>query len=68
MSFDVTTVQKALKGVDYPATPDELAEQARTNGADPELVDALEGLDVDDAFEGPTGVMSAMRESLGDDD
>ena len=67
MSFDVTTVQKALKGVDYPATPDELAEQARTNGADEELVDALEGLDVDEV-EGPTGVMSAMKDQLGDDD
>lgn len=67
MSFDVTTVQKALKGVDYPATPDELAEQARTNGADPDLVDALEGLD-EDELEGPTAVMSAMRGQLGDGD
>jgi hypothetical protein len=67
MSLSPTDVQKALKGTDYPATPDELAEQARTNGADDEIVDALEGLD-EDEFEGPTAVMSAIKDALGDED
>lgn len=67
MSFSPTDVQKALKGTEYPATPDELAEQARTNGADEDIVEALEALD-EDEFEGPTAVMSAMKDALGEED
>jgi len=33
MVFQVTEVQKALKGVDYPATKDQLADHAEGNGA-----------------------------------
>ena len=40
MAFQITEVQKALKGVDYPASKDELADHAERNGADRELVDA----------------------------
>jgi hypothetical protein len=43
MAFQITEVQKALKGVDYPASKDELADHAERNGADRELVDALPG-------------------------
>ena len=43
MAFQVTEVQKARKGVDYPASKDELADHAEGNGADRELVDALRG-------------------------
>lgn len=43
MAFQITEVQKALKGVDYPAGKDELADHAERNGADRELVDALPG-------------------------
>jgi hypothetical protein len=67
MSFSPIEVQKALKGTDYPASPDELAEQARTNGANDELVEALEGLD-EEQFDGPTEVMSAMKGELGDEE
>ncbi len=61
MSFQVTEVQKALKGMDYPARPDELASQAESNGADRELVDALRSLDKD-SFDGPNAVMSALSD------
>ena len=46
-SFQVTEVQKSLKGFDYPGSADDLAEHARGNGADEELVNALRGLDKD---------------------
>jgi hypothetical protein len=65
MGFTPTEAQKVLKGVDYPADGDELAEHARENGADDELVDALRGVDEAD---GPTGVMTQLRERLGTDD
>jgi hypothetical protein len=65
MGFTPTEVQKVLRGVDYPADGDELAEHARDNGADEELVEALR--DVDEA-DGPTGVMTQLREKLGNDD
>jgi hypothetical protein len=38
-------VQKALKGVDYPASKEELADHAAGNGADLELADALRGME-----------------------
>jgi hypothetical protein len=41
VAFQVTEVQKALKGVDYPASPEELAGKAEENGGAPELVETL---------------------------
>jgi hypothetical protein len=63
MAFQITEVQKALKGVDYPASRDDLARHAERNGADRELVDALRGLNKD-SFDGPNAVMKAMKGSL----
>jgi hypothetical protein len=63
-SFQVTEVQKALKGFDYPGTPEELARHAQSNGADPELVDALRGLKKD-KFDGPNAVMAELKGQLG---
>jgi methyl coenzyme M reductase subunit C-like uncharacterized protein (methanogenesis marker protein 7) len=63
MAFQVTEVQKALKGVDYPASKDDLAEQAERNGADRELVDALRGMGKD-SFDGPNAVMKELKGSL----
>ena len=53
MAFQVTEVQKALKGVDYPASKDDLVSHAEGNGADLELVDTLRGMNKD-SFDGPT--------------
>lgn len=62
MSFQVTEVQSALKGADYPADGDTLAALAEKNGGGQELVDALRGLrEVD----GPNGVMKELKGQLG---
>ena len=61
-SFQVTEVQKALKGADYPMAGPQLADLAKSNGADDELVEALRGLrEVD----GPNGVMKELKGELG---
>lgn len=60
--FQVTEVQKALKGADYPMAGPALAELAQSNGADGELVDALKGLR---EVEGPNGVMKELKGQLG---
>lgn len=66
-TFQVTEVQKALKGFDYPGSPEDLARQASDNNAAGELVEALRGLDKD-KFDGPNAVMSAMKGQLGGSD
>ncbi|MGW2374296.1 MULTISPECIES: DUF2795 domain-containing protein [Kitasatospora] len=52
-------VQRALKGASYPADREELAERARSNGADETLVDQISELDVD-SFDGPDEVSQAL--------
>jgi len=59
MGFQVTAVQKSLKGFDYPGSPDQLAQHAEDNGADPELVEALRGLHKE-SFDGPNAVMQSL--------
>ena len=59
-TFQVTEVQKALKGFDYPGSSDDLAEHAASAGADSELVELLRGLDKPDGFDGPNAVMHAL--------
>ena len=63
MAFQITEVQKALKGVDYPASRDDLAAHAERNGADRELVDALRNMSKR-SFEGPNAVMKELKGSL----
>ena len=64
MAFQVTEVQKALKGADYPMDGAALSQLAESNGASQELVDALKGLrEVD----GPNGVMKELKGDLGGD-
>ncbi|MFR9803969.1 DUF2795 domain-containing protein [Pseudonocardia sp. RS010] len=62
MSFQVTEVQKALKGADYPMDGGELATLAEKNGADQELVGALRGLR---QVDGPNTVMAELKGDLG---
>jgi uncharacterized protein DUF2795 len=50
-------IQKALKGIDYPATKAQILEHAK--GGDQEVVDALQKLD-DREYEGPSGVSAAV--------
>jgi hypothetical protein len=61
-SFQVTEVQKALKGADYPMDGKELSALAKKNGADAELVEALSGLR---KVDGPNTVMKELKDHLG---
>ena len=63
MAFQITEVQKALKGVDYRASKDKLASHAERNGADRDLVEALRGMGKD-TFNGPNAVMKELKGSL----
>ena len=63
MAFQITEVQKALKGVDYPASREELASHAERNGGDRELVDALRQMNKD-SYDGPNAVMKELKGSL----
>jgi len=62
MGFQVTEVQKALKGADYPMDGQQLAELARSNGADDALVEALKGVR---QVDGPNTVMQELKGDLG---
>ncbi len=64
MGLQVTEVQKALKGADYPATRDDLVGLAKSNGADDEVVQALQNMNKD-SFDGPSAVMEAVKGDLG---
>ena len=66
MGISAASVRKALKGADYPATGEELADLAEGNGADQDLVDALRE-NVSDA-ESPAEVIEALEDELGDDE
>jgi hypothetical protein len=52
-------IQKALSGMDYPASKDQIVQHAEQNGADQEVVEALKKID-DREYEGPSGVSSAV--------
>jgi hypothetical protein len=52
-------IQKALGGMDYPATKEEIVKHARDNGGDDEVIQALQGIE-DREYEGPSGVSQAV--------
>ncbi|HYH11477.1 MAG TPA: DUF2795 domain-containing protein [Thermomicrobiales bacterium] len=52
-------LQKALKGVDYPASKEDLVKAADSNGASDEIRDAVSQLP-ERSFERPTDVTEAM--------
>ena len=51
-------LQKALSGMDYPATKDRIVQHAERNGADDEVMEALRGIE-DREYDGPSGVSSS---------
>ena len=61
MGFQVTEVQKALKGFDYPGSPHQLAQHAEGNGAERGLVESLRGMQRE-SFDGPNAVMHSLGE------
>jgi hypothetical protein len=52
-------VQKALSGMDYPASKQQIVEHAESSGGSKEVLDALKGIE-DREYEGPSGVSSAV--------
>ncbi|MBW3653783.1 MAG: DUF2795 domain-containing protein [Actinobacteria bacterium] len=66
MAWQVTEVQKALKGADYPMTGEQLADLAERNDADAALVERLR--DIDHEVDGPNGVMKELKGELGERD
>ncbi len=68
--MQVTEVQKALGGMDYPASRDDLVAHAEGNGASAEVLDELRQM-ADDTYESPAAVMKGLKGHLGgptDDD
>jgi hypothetical protein len=59
MDVNPIDVQKALKGVSYPATRDELVETAQGNDAPEEIVESLESLP-EQQYDGPDEVEEAL--------
>lgn len=55
-------LQKALKGVDYPANKSDLVKSAESNGASEEIRSALDSLS-DQTFETPAEVNEAVADS-----
>jgi Protein of unknown function (DUF2795) len=52
-------IQKALSGMDYPASKDQIVQHAESSGADSEVLEALRKIE-DREYEGPSGVSSAV--------
>lgn len=52
-------VQRRLRGINYPATLDDVLAVAEENGADDDLLDDLRSLDREE-FDGPDDVMRAL--------
>src|SRR4051794_273926 len=63
MAWQVTEVQRALKGAEYPMTGEQLADLAEGNGADADLVEELRGIGRE--VDGPNGVMKELKGELG---
>ena len=55
-------VQQHLKGMNYPASKEQVVELARENGADDGLIQALENVRSNE-FDGPDDVMEALGQT-----
>ncbi len=56
------SVQKHLKGADYPADRDDLIAVAQSNDAPEDVMDALQALSEETTFDGPDEVSEALEE------
>jgi hypothetical protein len=52
-------IQKALSGMDYPASKQQIVQHAEKNGADGEVLEALRKIE-DREYDGPSGVSKAV--------
>ncbi|MDX1659338.1 MAG: DUF2795 domain-containing protein [Nitriliruptorales bacterium] len=60
--MDNARIQAAIEGVDYPASRDDLLQQARANDTDDEVIDVLQRLPAL-TFASPTEVTSQLATS-----
>jgi len=56
-------LQKYLKGVDYPASKEDVVQAAEKNGADEDILEALRNVR-EDSFEKPTDVTKALSDEM----
>jgi len=56
-------LQKYLKGVEYPASKDDIVKAAENNGADDEIIDVLRNAS-ESSFEKPTDVTKALSDDM----
>ncbi len=54
-------LQKHLKGLDYPASKDDIVSKAESNGAEEEMLEAIRGIK-DGTYEKPTDISHAVSE------
>jgi hypothetical protein len=52
-------IQKALSGIDYPATKDDVVEHAESHGGGDDVIEALKGID-DQEYDTPAAVSKAV--------
>ncbi len=52
-------IQKALGGIDYPASKEDIVKHARDKGGDSDVIEALEKIE-DREYDGPSGVSAAV--------
>ena len=52
-------IQKALGGMDYPATKEEIVKHAQEHGGSDDVIKALQGIE-DREYEGPSGVSQSV--------
>jgi hypothetical protein len=52
-------IQKALGGMDYPATKEQIVKHAQEHGGSDEVIESLKGIE-DREYEGPSGVSAAV--------
>jgi len=55
-------IQKHLKGVDYPASKQDLIQHAQRQGAEEKVISLLEQLPEDEEYENPTDLNKAIGE------
>ena len=62
MAFNPIEAQKYLKGVEYPASKEELIRVAESNGAPQEMIEDLQAHG-EEQFDGPSAVQGAFSGS-----
>ncbi len=62
-NYDVSTLQRYLKGTNFPAQKEEVASNAESNGATQDLVGQIRNADTE-RFDSPEEVMQALQGRL----